>query len=408
MEQPQQHAHELTAVLSVPVQLRLFPQWVVWKYGELRSSGKREKKPYSPGTGTEAKANDSATWGSFDEAATAFQAGDWDGIGFFFSETDPFVFIDLDDCRDPQTGALTSLAEKTIQHVATYTEISPSGTGVHLILQGNLGRRNARRTKDCEVYNSGQFATITGAHLPGTTLGIEPRQKELTAWYDENFADSTPTPLGSQLQQQSGLADEDIVKLARAARGKNGARFRSLFDAGYTTSYASGSEADMALAGLLVFYTSDTQQIERLMRQSALARPKWDRAGNDYLERTIAAALAKRSATYRRKVRREEAIPYIYPWQQHTETPAERAAYPEPGAYATGHCTSAWNREDTHHCRTGTGLQHCLVCRAARYGRERDAGAFLPAYPALHRRHMPRLPHPQSDGRHGLQFLAAA
>jgi hypothetical protein len=274
----------------------------------------------------EARANDSTTWGSFDEAAAALLSGEWDGIGFYFSETDPFVFIDLDDCRDPQTGVLSSSAAQTIRDLATCTEVSPSGTGVHLILQGKLGKRTGRRSGPIEVYSSGQFATITGAHLPGTPLQIEPRQKELTAWYNANFGDFA-IPSVSSIPQQTGLADEEILKLAGAARGKNGKRFRALFDEGDIAGYSSRSDADMALAGLLVFYSTDTEQIERLMRQSALARPKWHRAGNDYLERTIAAALAQRTATYRRKVRREESIPYLYPWQQRTETPAEREAY---------------------------------------------------------------------------------
>lgn len=326
MEQPQQSTNDPSSLLSIPIELRLFPQWVVWRYGALRSSGKREKKPYSPRTGREARANDSTTWGSFEEAVDALRDGDWDGIGFYFSETDPFVFIDLDDCRNPKTAALSPSAEQTIADMATYTEISPSGTGIHLILQGKLGKRTRHRTADIEVYDCSQFATITGAHLPNTPTRIESRQKELTAWYNANFADF-PLPLLSSIPQRTGLADEEILKLARAARGKNGKRFHALFDEGDTAGYGSRSEVDMALAGLLVFYTSDTEQIERLMRQSALLRPKWNRAGNDYLERTIAAALAQRTATYRRKVRREESISYLYPWQQRIETPTGRDAY---------------------------------------------------------------------------------
>src|SRR5215469_7354259 len=118
MEQPQQSTYDLPSAPSVPAALLPFPQWVVWKYGALRSSGKHEKKPYSPRTGTEARANDSTTWGSFEEAVTALRDSDWDGIGFYFSETDPLVFIDLDDCRDPQTGTLSLSAGQTISDMA--------------------------------------------------------------------------------------------------------------------------------------------------------------------------------------------------------------------------------------------------------------------------------------------------
>src|SRR5437867_4259310 len=106
--------------------------------------------PYSTPT-RRAKHGDPKTWLSFAEAnALASQKG-FAGVGFVFSQRDPFVGIDLDGCRNPETGEVTSWAERILKRLApSYTELSRSGSGFHVIVKGKLppGIRNVRKGLD--------------------------------------------------------------------------------------------------------------------------------------------------------------------------------------------------------------------------------------------------------------------
>jgi putative DNA primase/helicase len=119
---------------AVPDELRTVPRWVLWKlvWKNAKKSGKGvwDKVPYRPNA-RKAKSNDPKTWASFEEVVIGYQKGGYDGIGFMFS--DPFAGIDLDNVRNPETGEVSRRdATELIERFATYTEISPSGTGLKL------------------------------------------------------------------------------------------------------------------------------------------------------------------------------------------------------------------------------------------------------------------------------------
>ncbi len=147
---------------NIPEQLTERPQWVNWRL-ELRD-GKMTKVPYTPGTLRRASTTDLLTWRTFSEALAAYEAGEppYDGIGFCFCSADPFAGIDLDHCRDPETGAVEEWAQKLIDAVQEgYVEASPSGTGVHIILDGVV-RDGAVRKGPIEMYSQTRFFTVTG------------------------------------------------------------------------------------------------------------------------------------------------------------------------------------------------------------------------------------------------------
>ena len=152
---PEQHQFE-----NIPEELRRRPQWLVWKLEERDS--KPTKIPYIAGGVGKASSTDSETWRSFDEAVVALKTGRYDGIGFVFSTGDPYAGIDLDDCRNPETGELEVWAAKTVQDLDSYAEVSPSGTGVHIIVRGKAP--NKKRGK-VEAYSSERYFTITGQVL---------------------------------------------------------------------------------------------------------------------------------------------------------------------------------------------------------------------------------------------------
>ena len=123
-------------VLNIPHSLIVTPQWVVWRKVWDAERSKDKKVPYNPRTKREAKSNDPTTWAPFEEAVAAYERGGFDGIGFVFSTNDPVVGIDLDGCRDPETGLLKPWASDIVARLDSYTEASPSGTGVHVIAKG--------------------------------------------------------------------------------------------------------------------------------------------------------------------------------------------------------------------------------------------------------------------------------
>ena len=141
-------------VESIPEELRVRPQWVMGRaVGE-----KPDKVPYSARTGRKASSTDLLTWSNFEQAVEAYENGDYAGVGFVFSSGDPYTGIDLDGCVD-ENGQIAPWALEIIQHFDSYTEVSVSGTGLHVIVKGDVPNR---RNGDVEVYSSKRFFTVTG------------------------------------------------------------------------------------------------------------------------------------------------------------------------------------------------------------------------------------------------------
>ena len=141
---------------SIPEELKIRPQWVVWKaVGE-----KPDKVPYSAKTGRKASSTDLTTWSTFAEALEAYEKGEYAGLGFVFSSGDPYAGVDLDDCRDSRTGEIELWAAEIIDGLDSYTELSPSGEGVHIIVKGKVPSPLKRDL--VEMYGVERFFTFTG------------------------------------------------------------------------------------------------------------------------------------------------------------------------------------------------------------------------------------------------------
>jgi primase-polymerase (primpol)-like protein len=132
---------------------------VVWRYA--RGQGKDKKVPYNPHTGKHANTTDPATWGTFYEALEAYEAGGYAGIGLVFSEDDPYAGADFDHCRNPETGEIAGWVLEWVEALDGYCEVSPSGTGVHVIVRGTAPNRHNRKA-GVEAYSKERFFTFTG------------------------------------------------------------------------------------------------------------------------------------------------------------------------------------------------------------------------------------------------------
>ncbi|WP_049904966.1 phage NrS-1 polymerase family protein [Haloferax gibbonsii] len=283
--------------------------WVGWRR---QTRGGDETKVPRDVTGGYASATDSATWTTFEEARAYAQDGPADGVGYVFTDDGPFVGIDLDKCRDPETGVTDEWAQELIDRLDSYTEVSPSGTGYHVIIRGVLPP-GGNRTGDLELYDDARFFTVTGDHVDGTPTTIAERGDELEAIHAAYFEtpaaveSATTTPTTATATTTNGstgpgndLSDDALIE--RATNAANGEKFSRLWR-GDTTGYDSHSEADMALCSMLAFWTAgDAQQIDRLIRDSGLSRPKWDAVhfadGSTYGETTIERAIAGTSEYY--------------------------------------------------------------------------------------------------------------
>jgi putative DNA primase/helicase len=147
---------------NIPTRFTERPQWVMWKLEKRK--GEFTKVPYIAGGVGMASATDLMTWRPFEEALKALETGRYDGIGFVFSSGDEFVGIDLDKCRNPETGEIEKWATEIINSVSyKYVEASPSGTGAHIITRGKL--RDGRKKGKIEVYGQEKFFTFTGVKL---------------------------------------------------------------------------------------------------------------------------------------------------------------------------------------------------------------------------------------------------
>jgi len=144
---------------NIPDELKDRDQWVVWK--AVHRDDKITKVPYDSKTGKKAKANDPSTWASFDKTWEAYESGRYTGVGFMLTESDPFCGWDLDHCRDPESGHIEDWAMDIVNKLQGYTEVSPSGTGLRIIVKAKLPSIG-RRKNNTEVYEADRYLTITG------------------------------------------------------------------------------------------------------------------------------------------------------------------------------------------------------------------------------------------------------
>lgn len=121
---------------AIPNTLKVLNQWVWWR-AELKADGKVSKVPMNAKNGRAASHSDPETWASYKMTLKYHEShGASAGIGFVFSADDPYVGIDLDDCRNPDTGKIAQWAQEFIDLSQTYTESSPSGGGGEAMVKG--------------------------------------------------------------------------------------------------------------------------------------------------------------------------------------------------------------------------------------------------------------------------------
>ncbi|MGC4075435.1 MAG: VapE family protein [Rubrivivax sp.] len=170
-------APDLDALAGMPAAMRDRSQWLCWRFeADPKRPEKPRKVPYYVGgsrrLGTQGDERDRARLVLFDEALQALQAGRYDGIGFAFLPGDGLIGIDIDGAIDAD-GVVAERCQRIIDACASYTEFSPSGRGVHIIVEGT-----SETFKDnsigLEVFCGRQYFTCTGRRWPGAPEEVAP------------------------------------------------------------------------------------------------------------------------------------------------------------------------------------------------------------------------------------------
>lgn len=280
--------------MVVPAELFTYKQWVLWK--RVTVEGRVTKVPISPWCGKKAACDQPQTWSSFKHVRYVQSRWKCHGIGFVFTDKDPYCGIDLDGCRN-EAGHFTPEALDILQRLHSFSELSPSGRGLHILVKAKLpaGRR---RGNGIEMYDSGRYFTITGNHIAGTPLVIEDRQTAAAQLNSELVPLAITTSSSRAFNVLSDLPDLELID--RAHRSRSGVRFGRLWAGDLSDYNGDHSRADSALCYMLAFWTnSDAIRMDQLFRRSGLMRDKWDRQTGDstYGARTMRAAVGKKATS---------------------------------------------------------------------------------------------------------------
>ncbi len=205
------------------------------------------------------------SWGAFDEALAAFDRGDYAGIGFILTDDDPFTFIDFDDTEgDEELLAWHVSVEGTMD---SYSEWSPSGTGIHTIVKGRVPR--GRRKNKLEVYSNLRFMTMTGNVFRNNE--IAERQDMLDELFEHLGGNAETIALASDQPQRED--DNTIIEKMFAAA--NGEKARDLYQGDWQKYYpqqVGASEADFGLIDIIAYYSQNRAQIRRVFGYSELGK----------------------------------------------------------------------------------------------------------------------------------------
>jgi len=284
---------------AIPAALRILPHWLLWKY-EPGKNGKPTKVPKTI-YGDNASSTVKATWSHFDKVRQVFESGGYDGIGFVFTRESGFSGVDLDHCRDPGTGQIDEWAVAIIARLNSYTEISPSGAGVHIIMRGllpagvdgckkELSGPGYRPEAGIEMYSSKRYLTFTGERLQSTPEEPENRPEEIIEVYTKFFGPIEPRPEVSPQPKPVVVGDVPAkLQTIFEADPKLKADFMTPAEVG------ERSTREFDLCARLYKHGLNEAEIEAAMNLSP--QEKWKERNNDNyrpatVERAVAAAKA--------------------------------------------------------------------------------------------------------------------
>lgn len=290
---------DIKTLENLPETLKNTGAFCLWRY-EKDKRGRQTKVPYNPHRPKDhAQVDTPETFADFVTTCNKASSSDFDGIGTRVCEN--LTGVDIDHCFDDD-GVMSETARDIVETLNAYTELSPSGKGLHLYFTAPrvdfTKERYYIKHGDIEVYIDGKtnrYLTVTGRTIrPGDIVDRSDELQAVLNKYMVRPATKTSSNTREGVKTALSLSENEIIQLAREAR--NGRKFEDLYIGNWETYYTSQSEADMGLCSILAFYTQDESTIDAIFRCSGLYRAKWDR--EDYGPVTIRKAIAFQSEHY--------------------------------------------------------------------------------------------------------------
>ncbi len=262
-------------------------RWCTWEWKWDTKRKEWEKPPFSH-EGNSLSVNKPDKWSRYRDVAL------YERRGYLLTKGSVICVIDLDNCRNPETGEIADWAWKIIKALSSYTEVSPSGTGVHIVIDGEKPENSRSRFylegHEVEVYDSNRYVTFTGDVVDFYYL-----IRNGEDWIKENVPTDTAAPKDLALDvPELELSDSEIVR--KLCSFSYGEKFKNLYQGNWEDDYESQSEADLALCFYLAFMTKDEERIRKIFQTSGLYRTKWDRS--EYSTWTINKALSSNQGLY--------------------------------------------------------------------------------------------------------------
>ncbi|EAG5019689.1 DNA primase [Listeria monocytogenes] len=283
---------------QIPDELKKLKQWCAFQLVWDEERGKNKKIPMNANDGSYGNSVDERTWADFETALDSLEKYQFDGLGFYFKK--PYFGVDIDDIKDEIEdylyGNTENIAGEFIQTLSSYTEYSVSGTGIHIIAKGSFPE-GGRRKGNIEMYPDGRFFVMTGQVIDNYRQVNE--ATSAIQYLHTKYIGTNEVRQINNLQSTVDLPVSDIIQ--RAERSKQGAQFKTLYDGLWDGLYPSQSEADLAFANMLAFWTGcNAEKMDEIFRSSGLYRTKWDqkRGAQLYGEMVINKAIANTSEVY--------------------------------------------------------------------------------------------------------------
>lgn len=346
-------------------------QWLCWKLEYVEGRSKPAKMPYSPVTGRRASTTNPEDWADYHHALNMAKMMGMNGIGFVFREEDPYFFIDIDNCLQPDNTWSPFALELCQKFAGCYVEVSQSGTGLHLISSYQNIPEGFDSLNDqslgLEMYYRWRFVAMTTSGQGNVDQDCTPAIADTVAKYAKKKVKKDLINWTNKPREDWSGPDDDEELIRRALQSKsaestfgNKASFKDLWEANaevLAVNYGSDqpgqafnhSAADMALCSHLAWWTGcNCERMDTLFRKSALMRDKWSKR-EDYRQNTIIQAVAACETVYRQKptltselMRSVQPAPTIAP--NVGVTPAYMNIVPgdhKNGHYGANHSTNA-------------------------------------------------------------------
>lgn len=299
-------------------------RFVAWEF-----RGEEDRKvPVNPHTGSNASVSDPETWGTLEEALERAEQDGLAGVGIVLGGG--LAGVDLDECRDPETGEVRPWAKELMRTLSgLYWEISPSGTGfkgfgqaapdslpsgVSLPMDTPPIRANGNHTPGVEIYTSSRYFTLTSRHVEGTEDRIRPAPEQwanLKRYVDSRGVESTG--LGD-LQYSYEPTGEDVLPATFLRALEEDEGLRRIWEGEKEGDDTSRSGYDASLAARMVRADYEDWEIEAALRQNPHGQIGTGKLEGREADRQIRRLIAKARTRWGRSERdgsRERPEPEI-------------------------------------------------------------------------------------------------